>query len=298
MLNTESMFTIIAIFQSVINFCLFRNMLSSAHVLAMDAKNLLDVVDGLRLRYPELFLRQQQQLQQQQMQPHIPEQYQPEHHQSSAQSTSFQLEYTQHPQNYQNDENYQVMTCGGGGGGGSSDDGQTYQNMSQIHGGGQQNSPPTSLQIQSNYDQQQSDDLYANQPNCGIYDNECVISQQMRLQQIDENHHGGGPGGALPPKPPVAAKPSNLHQKLKITNRQWSGGNTIPSSSAGNGSTGKLNDESTLNESLKIVEDDQDNQLYSNQSMMASAVTSSLEPVSCTIVQENVFQTVSSNKNA
>lgn len=31
-------------------------MLSAAHVLAMDAKNLLDVVDSIRIRHPELFL--------------------------------------------------------------------------------------------------------------------------------------------------------------------------------------------------------------------------------------------------
>jgi len=29
-------------------------MLSSAHVLAMDAKNLLDVVDAIRIRYPHV----------------------------------------------------------------------------------------------------------------------------------------------------------------------------------------------------------------------------------------------------
>ena len=32
----------------------FRGMLSSAHVLAMDAKNLLDVVDSIRIRCPEV----------------------------------------------------------------------------------------------------------------------------------------------------------------------------------------------------------------------------------------------------
>lgn len=31
-------------------------MLSAAHVLAMDAKNLLDVVDSIRIRHPELFV--------------------------------------------------------------------------------------------------------------------------------------------------------------------------------------------------------------------------------------------------
>ena len=32
----------------------FRGMLSSAHVLAMDAKNLLDVVDKIRIKYPQV----------------------------------------------------------------------------------------------------------------------------------------------------------------------------------------------------------------------------------------------------
>ena len=34
----------------------FRSMLSAAHVLAMDAKNLLDVVDSVRMRYPQVDL--------------------------------------------------------------------------------------------------------------------------------------------------------------------------------------------------------------------------------------------------
>lgn len=32
-------------------------MLSAAHVLAMDAKNLLDVVDSVRIRYPNVFVQ-------------------------------------------------------------------------------------------------------------------------------------------------------------------------------------------------------------------------------------------------
>merc|ERR1712012_1333453 len=31
-----------------------KGMLSSAHILAMDAKNLLDVVDGIRINYPSV----------------------------------------------------------------------------------------------------------------------------------------------------------------------------------------------------------------------------------------------------
>lgn len=38
----------------IIQLFFFRSMLSSAHVLAMDAKNLLDVVDSVRIRYPEV----------------------------------------------------------------------------------------------------------------------------------------------------------------------------------------------------------------------------------------------------
>ena len=34
------------------NVCFYRAMLSSAHVLAMDAKNLLDVIDSIRINYP------------------------------------------------------------------------------------------------------------------------------------------------------------------------------------------------------------------------------------------------------
>jgi hypothetical protein len=32
----------------------FRGMLSAAHILAMDAKNLLDVIDSIRMRYPDV----------------------------------------------------------------------------------------------------------------------------------------------------------------------------------------------------------------------------------------------------
>lgn len=37
-------------------------MLSAAHVLAMDAKNLLDVVDSVRIRHPDLFVPDESQL--------------------------------------------------------------------------------------------------------------------------------------------------------------------------------------------------------------------------------------------
>lgn len=40
------------LFDYIVYFC--RAMLSAAHVLAMDAKNLLDVVDSIRMRYPDV----------------------------------------------------------------------------------------------------------------------------------------------------------------------------------------------------------------------------------------------------
>ena len=40
--------------KNIINFVLFRGMLSSAHVLAMDAKNLLDVMDKIRMRFSQV----------------------------------------------------------------------------------------------------------------------------------------------------------------------------------------------------------------------------------------------------
>jgi hypothetical protein len=38
----------------IFKFLPFRNMLSSAHILAMDTKNLLDVCDSIRTRFPHI----------------------------------------------------------------------------------------------------------------------------------------------------------------------------------------------------------------------------------------------------
>lgn len=223
-------------------------MLSAAHVLAMDAKNLLDVIDSLRLRYPELF-KQYSATSTTPLQPEsisrfsfdIPSQQQPSASISSPQS----------------DDSYQIMTR------------QTYENMSQMQNQLplQHNSPPTSLT--QSYEQQ-SNDLYANQQSAGIYDNECVINQQMKSLEMDAKGS---------PKPPVAAKPSNLQQKLKMNARIVGCAKT---------------DHVGMEDALKIVEDD----MYSNTMSMGSGNSSLLpEPVPCSVVQENIFQKVkSSNK--
>lgn len=219
-------------------------MLSAAHVLAMDAKNLLDVIDSLRLRYPELF-------KQQSTTPLQPE---------SVSRFQFDISAQQQPSasvsSPQSDDSYQIMTR------------QTYENMSQMQNQLplQHTSPPNSL---SQSYEQQSNDLYANQQSGGIYDNECVINQQMKSLEMD--------GKFGPPKPPVAAKPSNLQQKLKMNAR-------IVGCAK--------NDHIAMEDTLKIVEDD----LYSNTMSMGGGNSSLLpEPVPCSVVQENIFQKVKSS---
>lgn len=218
-------------------------MLSAAHVLAMDAKNLLDVIDSLRLRFPELF------------KPHSTTPLQPD----SVSRFQFDISSQQQQPSAsisspQSDDSYQIMTR------------QTYENMSQMQNQLplQHNSPPNSLT--QSYEQQ-SNDLYANQQSGGIYDNECVINQQMKSLEMD---------GKGPPKPPVAAKPSNLQQKLKMNARIVGCTKT---------------DHVGMEDTLKIVEDD----LYSNTMSMGGGNSSLPEPVPCSVVQENIFQKVKSS---
>lgn len=218
-------------------------MLSSAHVLAMDAKNLLDVVDSLRQRYPDLFSGQSR----------SPTTTEPT-------SSRFQFDAQTQPQplqssnqelgnNVANDENYQVMTRHSFSASPSSSNTELYSNQ------------PIAAQTQ-----------------CGIYDNECVIvSQQQSNQTVVDDHQ------RTPPKPPVAAKPSNLQQKLKRGQLPLPK-DVLPSASP--------LDTHGLDEPLRIVEDDMvgeradDMQLYSNT--MAQHHQPLPEPVSCSIVQESL----------
>lgn len=227
-------------------------MLSSAHVLAMDAKNLLDVVDSLRKRYPDLFVNKDQPPVSNATVPDGPPQqpYQP------ASRFQFDAHTPQPPQPVTLrapsaiDENYQVMTR------------QSYQNVD--------HSPSNS-----------STELYSNQPmlspqpQCGIYDNECIINQQQQSTDVDDAERFAQQR-TPPPKPPVAAKPSNLQQKLKR------GQLPLPKDMSAGDAHG-------LDEPLRIVEDemvcerpDDDTQLYSNTMVQLP------EPVSCSIVQENI----------
>lgn len=231
-------------------------MLSSAHVLAMDAKNLLDVVDSLRKRYPELFAANAS------PQQHVPAD---KIQTPIAPVNRFQFDQPAPPPNNQPnanfaDENYQVMTR------------QTYQNAPAAAADPQ---PATAFDANT--------ELYSNQPlspQCGIYDNECVISQQMQSLSTVDEAADRGQQHRTPPKPPVAVKPSNLQQKLKR------GQLPLPKDIIA------AVDTHGLDEPLRIVEDDMVGdqadgmQLYSNTMTPAQLP----EPVSCSIVQENVFQ--------
>jgi hypothetical protein len=127
-------------------------MLSAAHVLAMDAKNLLDVVDSIRLRFPSMInipIEQQQQQQQlvktiKQSPPSSPPAN--TNNNSQLKSTNPSTADHQKQQAYTNDN----IDC--------------YQNLQHFQHGGDGNG---------------SARLENNDPD-GIYDNECIISQHLK----------------------------------------------------------------------------------------------------------------------
>lgn len=201
-------------------------MLSAAHVLAMDAKNLLDVVDSIRARYPELFIQ----------------------HQPSPAFTyeSFQYEAQQTAASYPRpDDSGDLLSR------------QTYQNLSNISEPQAEVGSATS----SSWPTGPTEQIYQNnQPNSGIYDNECVINAQMTSSNDSDQSQDITNGSAndhltnIPPeppaKPPVAAKPANLQSRFKV---------------ALNSNAPIIADKAPIiDDTLKIIEPEQD--LYSNSS--------------------------------
>lgn len=226
-------------------------MLSSAHVLAMDAKNLLDVVDSLRKRFPSVFMNQN----------HSPVVVTVDATQQPPNRFQFDSQTPPPPQSTANerannhtstDENYQVMT---------------RQSFAASPA-----SPNPNTELYSNQS-------VSPQPQCGIYDNDCVILGQQ----------SGNISGAVddpqrtPPKPPVAAKPSNLQQKLKR--------GQLPLPKDMLPALNSPSDLHGMDEPLRIVEDDMvgeqadDMQLYSNTMAAAHHLP---DPVPCSIVQESI----------
>ncbi|CAO1301357.1 unnamed protein product [Diamesa serratosioi] len=141
-------------------FC-FRNMLSAAHILAMDTKNLLDVCDSIRVRYPNVKLE----LLQEPLIRTIPI------------SQSMEQNIDQLPQyHYQQQQQQQLQ-----------DDSQFYQQ--------QQNDCYENVTTMQQLESQEQ--LYSNQgpttqpeftinnisstSEAGIYDNECAITDQLKI---------------------------------------------------------------------------------------------------------------------
>ncbi|XP_058461464.1 uncharacterized protein LOC131436643 isoform X2 [Malaya genurostris] len=263
-----------------------KSMLSAAHVLAMDAKNLLDVVDSIRVRFPNLVFPKQPSL------PTSPTQKQPQPMMTASHpapssssvtlagsSVSTTSSVGNHPSSgttslsYQQQKTFDMQSAGS----------ECYQNLQPKEIFNSHSSPPSSLT--HSYESNQSQ-LYINQQS-GIYDNDCVINQQWA-------------NDGKPTKPLIAMKPPAValaSHKLKsssvflVNNQQLSTNDAL------------------LNEPLKIVEDP--SELYSNTTTACAAVINSnssnsvpvmssssssgaiklAEPVSCTIVQENLLVT-------
>lgn len=243
-----------------------RSMLSAAHVLAMDAKNLLDVVDSIRIRFPNLVMTAVPQSHSPSL-PSSPVQKQPPQSTSSAMlvssATATVVPSSQQPPHH----SFDLQQSAGVGAG------DCYQNLQPKQIFHSHSSPPSSLthSYEGNSSQQQpqpsQQQLYTNHQQQGIYDNDCVISQQ----QLDK-----------PKKPLIAAKPPSAALASKLKPFQPAIGDDL------------------LNEPLKIVEDPAD--LYCNTSANAAPTTTTSmatssssgaiklpEPVSCTIVQENLL---------
>lgn len=218
---------------------LFRSMLSAAHVLAMDAKNLLDVVDSIRIRYPELFLRAQ-------LNPAPPID-------NVASTQQIPIGRGQMPQPDASVESYEMMQR------------QTYQNLSEI---ADQSASMATLETDGT-----PEDLYANQQQLDqqcIYDNDCVISAQLNKLNMsnDVTSYASAVDSVVAPKlsplppakPPVAAKPVNLQQKLKANLSSAATASTTSTHTNDNNAVTEA--PNSAEDSLKIVEQEQD--LYSN----------------------------------
>lgn len=282
-------------------------MLACAHVLAMDAKNLLDVVDSIRVRYPDLVLPAHLQPQQppsptvqhfqQNLQPLatnncvIPSTSpQVIHSHTISQTMTYQTQVLPPTQLQDNENQYQNSPN------------DCYQNATAIvrQQQFQHSSPPTSLTHSypgvspSNMSEPSSanppppQQIYSNQQ--GIYDNEASSSATVTNKnpppptvKKPESTSAPTPPVKVKPPPPVRAPTTGLVSKMRA-NFQQSDTNAKGFNNKSNNSTNNQNNDNSLNEPLKIVEDP--NEMYSNTSTAGIQLP---EPVSCQIVQENLM---------
>lgn len=262
-------------------------MLACAHVLAMDAKNLLDVVDSIRVRYPDLVLPAHLQPQQPPSPTvqHFQQNLQPAasnncanpstapqviHSHTVTQTMTYQTQVL--PQDNENQYQNSPNDC--------------YQNATAIARQQlQHSSPPTSLthsyttgpplppnnESQSQIPPQQ---IYSNQQ--GIYDTDGQVSSNSPPAPVKKPEGNSSHPVKVKPTPPVRAPTTGLVSKMRANFQPSSD----PTASKGYKST--PNNDTSLNEPLKIIEDP--NEMYSN-----TAGIQLPEPVSCQIVQENLM---------
>lgn len=148
-------------------FIIHRNMLSAAHVLAMDAKNLLDVVDSVRIRYPDLFSVESA------LSMAAPKQYDAsdEFHFRNSDDNDAEQMTTVNLSSFANVNS----TAGSLNSNDNCMEQQTYQNLCKSS-----EPPPPSY----------TDEIYVNQlepinTTEGIYDNDCIVNAQLKGLNID-----------------------------------------------------------------------------------------------------------------
>lgn len=226
-------------------------MLSAAHVLAMDAKNLLDVIDSIRSRFPNLFhisseSRSNKSTPTNSATSSPSRKIKPQSHQLQPpplkRILSPSVEQSGPENMYQN----------------SAEENQ-YQNLSQFNLPGASQPPPTETS--------QAENLYANEQLQAFYDNDQTkAAPEGSATGVSSNNNNNSEEKRT--RPLVAAKPFNFNIVKVKTN-------------FGNGSTATA---ASTNE-LKIIEDD-----LAADSSCSAAEMKLPEPVSCSIVQENLFK--------
>lgn len=181
-------------------------MLSAAHVLAMDAKNLLDVVDSVRIRYPDLFTIEHVLNTTEFKLPETPEEFNFTTDQACCDVQNLTTEPSAN--NIDGFNNFPDETM----------EQQTYQNLCSI------SKNPVVLG---------NDETYVNKYQIeplnkveNIYDNECIVSAQVNNFSVDTKNEiipttADNPLSIAVPissmKPPVAAKPGKYYSfRLKL----------------------------------------------------------------------------------
>lgn len=254
-------------------------MLSAAHVLAMDAKNLLDVIDSIRSRFPNLFHSAESRSSNKST---------PNNSATSSPSRKARPQSQQPPLPVLNRILSPSIEQGSSNFYQNSSDENQYQNLSNFNLPGAasaaapQQQPPSQSSIVNEASQTAAaavqENVYANEQRHEHHELG-VVSQTKALELGDEKRVTGAT------RPQVAAKPFNFNIVKVKTN-------------FGNGSSGGANE-------LKIVEDDLAEGKGSSGGGTGSGSSNSSnggaaegvvvamklpEPVSCSIVQENMFK--------